>query len=200
MVPMIARAPGGPARRVWLAVAAATLCLAGIPPPAAAQVARPKPEHICRALAAGDKHYPQYRSCCDVDGSNSRWIKADGTQEIRVFTCALMGVTRGSASLDLPESQRPVDPKLSAKGIPPGAYKCHPAGSPIKVTVHKDGRYGVSDGSSGRLELAERSADGTGGFARYRISGGSLDGFFFLHRDNGQLQLGRVGWTRCEPQ
>jgi hypothetical protein len=49
------------------------------------------------------------------------------------------------------------------------------------------------------LPQAERASDGIGAYAKYRIAGGSFDGFFFLHRDNGQLQVGRNGWGRCMP-
>lgn len=183
-----------------LPIAGAWLLLLAASPAVEAQVARTPVERICRALVPGDKHYPQYRSCCDIDGSNSRWVKADGSEETRVFRCALMGVTPGPAKLNLPPSQRPVDRKLSARGLPTGRYACHPGGMEIMVDIQTGGRYRAADGSTGRFELAERSRDETGAYARYRIAGGSFDGFFFLHRDNGQLQLGRVGWTRCEPR
>lgn len=72
-------------------------------------------------------------------------------------------------------------------------------GLPPTVKILVGGRYSVSDGSSGTFALAERASDGIGAFARYKITGGSFDGFFFLHRDNGQLQVGRNGWGRCLP-
>lgn len=84
-------------------------------PVAWAQVARAPVERVCRSLVSADRGYPQYKSCCDVDGGHSRWVKADGTSETRVSVCALWGIKPGLASLDLPQSDRPMDRKLSEK-------------------------------------------------------------------------------------
>lgn len=201
-------APGMRTRAGWIggasghavAVALWSLAVVGLTVPAHAQVARTQPQKVCRALVSTDRGFPQYKSCCDVDGGHSRWVKADGSSETRVSVCALWGIKPGPASLDLPPAERSVDRKLSQKGIPAGSYLCElSVGQPPTVRIQSGGRYSVSDGSSGRFELAERASDGIGGFARYKIAGGSFDGFFFLHRDNGQLQVGRNGWGRCRP-
>lgn len=69
----------------------------------------------------------------------------------------------------------------------------------VAVLLQSGGRYSVADVSARTFKLAERASDGIGGHARDRIAGGSFAGFCFLHRDNGQLQLGRNGWARCLP-
>jgi len=161
----------------------------------AAQIANPRPEPVCRALTQGDRFFPEFRSCCDIDGGHSRWVKADGSTIDRILICGQWGIKPAEQSLNLTP---PPLPQASRAGIPAGPYTCTLV-SPVKTTIAAGGRYSLGDGSSGRFELAERPSDQIGGFAKYRITVGSFDGFFFLHRDNGQLQVGRTGWGRCMP-
>lgn len=161
---------------------------------ALAQILTPQPDTICRRLTSGDRFYPEYRSCCDIDGGHSRWVKADGSSVDRILVCALWGLRPADPALNL---NRPPTPALASGGIPAGRYSCTLV-SPVRVDITSTGQYTLGDGSSGRFELTERGSDHIGSFSRYKITGGSFDGFFFLHRDNGQLQLGRQGWTRCE--
>ena len=193
-------APRARVHTVALAALAAVLVQPWLGMGAWAQVARTPVERVCRSLVSTDRGFPEYKGCCDADGGHSRWVKADGSSETRVSVCALWGIKPGPASLDLPQAERPVDRKLSERGIPAGSYRCDlSVGQPPTIKIQSGGRYSVSDGSSGQFELAERASDGIGAYAKYRIAGGSFDGFFFLHRDNGQLQVGRSGWGRCRP-
>ncbi len=184
-------------RNASVAVLVSLSLAAGLlPTPAVAQVSTPAPAKICRKLAAGDKWFPEYRSCCDIDGGRSRWEKADGSATEFTSVCALWGITPGAPAQAL---KAPTARKASTGGIPPGRYACQ-LGSPVDITIAKDGSYRSADGSRGRFSLAAREQDAIGGYARYAISGGSFGGFFFLHRDNGQLQVGNRGWGRCEPR
>jgi hypothetical protein len=164
--------------------------------PAATQVLRESPSRICRKLVPGDKYYPAYRSCCDIDGGRSRWQSADGKITDYTSMCALWGIKPGAPGQQL---QPPPGQQRSSKGIPPGRYRC-PIGSPVEIVISGNGSYRTSDGSTGAYRLSSRERDAIGGYARYSISGGAFNSFQFLHRDNGQLQVGRTGWGRCEPR
>jgi hypothetical protein len=178
-----------------LRASALIMLAAVVSTPVAAQVSTPKPETVCRKLIPGDRFHPEFQSCCDIDGGHSRWVRPDGRHVDRVSVCALWGIKPGDPALAM---DRPRMPERSREGIPPGRYTCTLVG-PVKVTIQSQGRYALGDGSSGRFEFLERKADSIGPYARYRIVGGSFNGFFFLHRDNGTLQVGRNGWTRCDP-
>ncbi len=157
-----------------------------------AQVARPPTEKVCRQLTDADPHSREFRSCCDLDSGNSRWVKrSDGSSMDRVSACAIWGIKPGAAELAL---NPPVQADQAAKGIPTGRYTCQ-IGSPVDIVISPGRRY-TAAGSTGSFN----EEDSTGAYVKYRISGGPFDGFQFLHRTNGTLQVGRNGWGRCEPR
>jgi len=161
-----------------------------------AQVATPKPEPICRKLAPGDKYYPEFTSCCDLDGGRSRWVSANGKTTDYTSICSLWGI-KPKPELNIAPPQASQQQSTMSGQVPTGKYSCTLV-SPVGVTISSNGKYQLDDGSSGQLVMSERSQDGIGPYIKYKMTGGSFDGFFFLQRSNGQLLLGRVGWTRCE--
>jgi hypothetical protein len=164
--------------------------------PVQAQVARPPIEKVCRQLTDADPHAREFRSCCDLDGGNSRWVRrSDGSSVDRISVCVIWGIKPGPAELAL---NPPVQADQAAKGIPTGRYTCQ-IGAPVDVVISSGQRYSAS-GSAGRFSQEAREEDSTGSYVKYRINGGPFDGFQFLHRANGMLQVGRNGWGRCEPR
>lgn len=168
---------------------------AGWPTAISAQVATPSPEPICRKLGPGDKYYPDYVSCCDLDGGRSRWESSNGKTTDFTSICSLWGI-KPNPALDMQPQAAP-ESEITSTNIPVGHFSCTLV-SPVKVSISSTGQYQLDDGSAGRLNFMERSQDSFGPYTTYRISGGSFDGFFFLHRDDGRLLLGRSGWTRCD--
>jgi hypothetical protein len=161
-----------------------------------AQVARPAVEKVCRQLTDADPHSREFRSCCDLDGGTSRWVRrADGGSVDRVSVCAIWGIKPGAPELSLTP---PAQTDVSAKGIPTGRYTCQ-IGSPVDLVIASGQRY-TAAGSKGSFSEEAREQDSTGAYVKYRINGGPFDGFQFLHRANGTLQVGRNGWGRCEPR
>lgn len=82
---------------------------------------------------------------------------------------------------------------------PTGRYECYlgTTGS-VVVSLSAAGGYEAADGSGGSFAFETRDVGHNGPFSKYKIRGGSLDGFYFLQWDGGKLQLGSVGWGQCE--
>ena len=96
-----------------------------------AQVARTPVEKVCRQLTDADPHSREFRSCCDLDGGTSRWVRrADGGSVDRVSVCAIWGIKPGAPEFSLTP---PAQTDVSAKGIPTGRYTCQ-IGSPVEFT------------------------------------------------------------------
>lgn len=168
------------------------------------QVLTPDPPQICRSLVEGDKWYPKYRSCCDINGSESVWSNAETGQEERyVFLCSIIGVQPGPPELNLNRDEIASRYTYDLKrGIPVGTYSCSiQMSNSILVNVQSAGRYSTASGSSGTYSLSSEETDRTGKLVKFLISGGDLDGFYFMLRDNGELAMGLgFGWGKCSPQ
>lgn len=57
------------------------------------EVEGPQPGRVCRDLRDGDPYYPEYRRCCDLGESSSRWTTAEGVeQDYGSSTCNDYGI------------------------------------------------------------------------------------------------------------
>jgi len=172
--------------------------LALLPLPAEAQVRTPPAQKVCRELEASDPYFSQYSSCCDIEGGKSRWRKrSDGKDVDLISMCATWGIMPSATAAPVTPPPRA---NASAAGIRTGRYNCPLNGIPVDVTLTKNG-YRIASGGDGRIAFSARETDNVNGsYAKYAITGGPFDGFFFRHLDNGEVHLGRFGWTRCEPR
>lgn len=172
--------------------------------PSSAQVITPDPPQICRSLTDGDKWYPKYTSCCDINGSESVWFNAESGQEERyVFLCNLLGVQPGPPELDL--NREEIASRYAydvGRGIPPGTYSCSiQSTNSIVINVVSVSEYSTTNGSRGTYSVSSEEADSTGKLIKYKITGGDLDGFHLMLRDNGEVAMGiGFGWGKCYPQ
>jgi hypothetical protein len=114
------------------------------------------------------------------------------------FTAALSPAAIAPASAQAQVGKAPAGGQTPT--IRTGRFNCPLTGLPTDVTLTKNS-YRIASGGQGRIAFVARESDPyTGGFVRYAITGGPFDGFFFRHLDNGDIHLGRIGWTRCEPK
>lgn len=169
-----------------------------------AQILTPDPPQICRRLTDGDKWYPKYTSCCDINGSEGVWYNSESGQEERyVSLCNLLGVEPGPPELDLDRDE--IASRYAydlSRGIPPGTYSCSiQSTTSIIVNVHSSNEYSTASGSQGTFSMSSEENDSTGKLIKYKIAGGDLDGFFFMLRNNGEVAMGiGYGWGECYPQ